>query len=104
MSTEDRIENVNPEVEAEEVSEEVLSEQRQIRREKLKTLQDEEAFIVDAIEEIFLENGIQCDRKNIVSDLALKYVSGFGSINTNVEFDAFDVLIELIYNIKQNMA
>ena len=36
MSTEDRIENVNPEVEAEEVSEEVLSEQRQIRREKLK--------------------------------------------------------------------
>ena len=32
MSTEDRIENVNPEVEAEEVSEEVLSEQRQIRR------------------------------------------------------------------------
>lgn len=71
---------------------------------KLKTLQDEEAFIVDAIEEIFLENGIQCDRKNIVSDLALKYVSGFGSINTNVEFDAFDVLIELIYNIKQNMA
>ena len=40
MSTEDRIENVNPEVEAEEVSEEVLSEQRQIRREKLKTLQD----------------------------------------------------------------
>ena len=40
MSTEDRIENVNPEVEAEEVSEEVLSEQRQIRREKLKALQD----------------------------------------------------------------
>ena len=41
MSTEDRRENVNPEVEeVEEVSEEVLSEQRQIRREKLKALQD----------------------------------------------------------------
>ena len=41
MSTEDRRENVNPEVEeVEEVSEEVLSEQRQIRREKLKALQE----------------------------------------------------------------
>ena len=71
---------------------------------KMKTLQDEESFIVDAIEELFLENGIQCNRKRIVSDLAFKYVSGFGSINANVEIDAFDVLVEYIYNIKQSMA
>ena len=42
MSAEDRRENVNPEVEEveEEISAEALSEQRRIRREKLKALQD----------------------------------------------------------------
>ncbi len=40
MSTEDVRVNQNPEVETEEVSEEVLSEQRQVRREKLKNLQE----------------------------------------------------------------
>ena len=42
MSTEERRENVNPEVceVEEEISEEVLSEQRVIRREKLKALQE----------------------------------------------------------------
>ena len=36
MSTEDVRVNQNPEVETEEISEEALSEQRQVRREKLK--------------------------------------------------------------------
>ena len=40
MSTEDRRENLNPQVEEEEISEEALSEQRRIRREKLKALQE----------------------------------------------------------------
>lgn len=71
---------------------------------KLRSLQDEESFIVDAIYELLFNNGIQCNREQIVSDLALKYASGSSSVNTNVEFDAFDVLIELIYNIKQKMA
>ena len=40
MSTEDVRVNQNPEVETEEISEEALSEQRQVRREKLKNLQE----------------------------------------------------------------
>ena len=40
MSTEDVRANQNPEVETEEISEEALSEQRQVRREKLKNLQE----------------------------------------------------------------
>ena len=40
MSTQEMNVNVNPEVEVEELSEEKLSEQRLIRREKLKKLQE----------------------------------------------------------------
>ena len=69
---------------------------------KLETLNTKEKHMVDTIIDYMGKNGIDVKRDTICSDLTSKYLADKASVNIDMEVDAYDLILDLLYNLKQS--
>lgn len=68
---------------------------------KFESLNNEENYLVDTIAEYMDNNGITKERDVICSDLTSKYLANKAYVNVDIEVDCYDLVLDLLYNIKQ---
>lgn len=68
---------------------------------KLEALDNEEDYIVDTVVEYIGSSGANVERKVVCSDLTNKYLANKACVNINVDVDCYDLILDLLYNIKQ---
>jgi len=68
---------------------------------KFETLNNEENYLVDTIADYMNTNGIIKEREVICSDLTTKYLANKAYVNVDIEVDCYDLILDLLYNIKQ---
>lgn len=69
---------------------------------KLETLDTEEDYVVDTIVDYMGQNGIDVKRDTVCSDLTSKYLANKASVNVDMDVDAYDLMLDLLYNLKQS--
>lgn len=67
---------------------------------KISALNNEESYIVDTIAEYVGENKVNIDRNSIEDTLANKYLSNLAQVNINTEIECYNLLLDLLYNLK----
>ena len=68
---------------------------------KMNSLNSEEAYIVDTIDDYMKENNIEVNRERICDDLTDKYLQEKASVDINTNVDSYDMILDLLYNLKQ---
>ena len=68
---------------------------------KMDSLNNEEAYIVDTIDDYMKENNIEVNRERICDDLTDKYLQEKASVDINTNVDSYDMILDLLYNLKQ---
>lgn len=64
-------------------------------------LKTDESYVVDSVVELLSEYGIKIDKRKIINDLVHKYALNELHINYNSEIEVFDLIVDLLYNLKQ---
>ena len=68
---------------------------------KFDMLKTDESYVVDSVVELLSEYGIKIDKRKIINDLVHKYALNELHINYNSEIEVFDLIVDLLYNLKQ---
>ena len=67
---------------------------------KISALNNEESYIVDTIAEYVGENKVDIDKNSIEDVLANKYLSNLAQVDINTEIECYNLLLDLLYNLK----
>ena len=67
---------------------------------KISALNNEESYVIDTIEEYVDENNVDIDRNSIEDAVANKYLANLAQVNVNTEIECYDLLLDLLYNLK----
>lgn len=67
---------------------------------KISALNNEESYVIDTIEEYVDENNVDIDRNSIEDAVANKYLVNLAQVNINIEIECYDLLLDLLYNLK----
>ena len=69
--------------------------------EKLDALEQREAYLVDTIMDYVNVQDGQIDRKDVCDRLTYNYLWQHANVNLNIEVESYDLVLDLLYNIKQ---
>ncbi len=69
---------------------------------KFEKLDNEENHMVDMIIDCMRQNGLVVKRDKIRSDLTAKYLAEKASVNVNTDIESYDLILDLLYNLKQS--
>ena len=69
--------------------------------EKMETLEGEEAYIVDTVLDYTGQDDTAANRQEVRETLTRKYLRNKANVNIDIEVDSYDLIFDLLYNIKQ---
>lgn len=69
--------------------------------EKLDALEQREAYIVDTVMGYMNQNDIQAKREDVCDSLTYNYLKERADVNLDMNVDSYDLILDLLYNIKQ---
>lgn len=69
--------------------------------EKLDALEQREAYLVDTIMDYVNVQEGQIDRKDVCDRLTYNYLWQHANVNLNIEVECYDLILDLLYNLKQ---
>ena len=69
--------------------------------EKLDALEQREAYIVDTVMGYMNQNNIQAKREDVCDSLTYNYLKERADVNLDMNVDSYDLILDLLYNIKQ---
>ena len=69
--------------------------------EKLDALEQREAYIVDTVMGYMGQNNIQTSREDVCDSLTYNYLKERADVNLDMNVDSYDLILDLLYNIKQ---
>lgn len=67
---------------------------------KLELLDGEERFLVDAVMETLSEHGVESGRESLCGNLTRRYLKQESQINTEVQINHYDLMIELLFDLQ----
>lgn len=68
---------------------------------KMESLKNEESYIVDTVDNYMKQYDIEVNRERICDDLTDKYLQEKALVNININVDSYDMILDLLYNLKQ---
>ena len=68
---------------------------------KFDTLNNEEDYIVDTVVDFMNDSNVNTNRESVCSLLTSKYLSDKAYVNVNVDVECYDLILDLLYNIRQ---
>ena len=68
---------------------------------KMDSLNNEESYIVDTVNNYMNQYGIEINHERICDDLTNKYLQEKALVNINIDVDSYDMILDLLYNLKQ---
>lgn len=68
---------------------------------KLDDLQHKEKYIVESVKELLNENKVVKSDEIIRHSLAVKYLASEAFVNTDNDVEAYDLMLDLLYNLRQ---
>ena len=69
--------------------------------EKLDALEQREAYIVDTVMGYMNQHDIQAKREDVCDSLTYNYLKERADVNLDMNVDSYDLILDLLYNIKQ---
>lgn len=69
--------------------------------EKLDALEERESYIVDTVMGYMYQNNIQAKREDVCDSLTYNYLKERADVNLDINVDSYDLILDLLYNIKQ---
>ena len=69
--------------------------------EKLDALEERESYIVDTVMGYMNQNNIQAKREDVCDSLTYNYLKERADVNLDMNIDSYDLILDLLYNIKQ---
>ena len=69
--------------------------------EKLDTLNNRDAYIVDTVTDYMTSNGLNADRNDVRNYLTSKYLRDRAGVNLDTEVESYDLILDLLYNLRQ---
>ena len=69
--------------------------------EKLDALEERESYIVDTVMGYMNQNNIQAKREDVCDSLTYNYLKERADVNLDMNVDSYDLILDLLYNIKQ---
>ena len=67
---------------------------------KLDSLSSKEKYIVETMRTYLQGKGVNATVQEVCDDLTQKYIQDIAGVNLNVDVDAYDMILDLLYNIK----
>lgn len=68
---------------------------------KLDSLNHEEAYTVNTIAKYMTKGGINVEREELCDELTSQYLKEAAEVNVDIEVDSYDMMLDLLYNLKQ---
>jgi len=68
---------------------------------KFEVLDNEESYVVDTIIEFMKSKGLGKKRETVCSALTTKYLANKAYVDINVEVECYDLVLDLLYNVRQ---
>ena len=68
---------------------------------KMESLNNEESYIVDNVINYMNQYNAEVNRERICDDLTIKYLQEKALVNINIDVDSYDMILDLLYNLKQ---
>ena len=68
---------------------------------KMELLRNEESYIVDTVSNYMKQYDVEVNRERICDDLTDKYLQEKALVNINIDVDSYDMILDLLYNLKQ---
>lgn len=68
---------------------------------KLNDLQHKEKYIVESVKELLNENKVEKSDETISHSLAVKYLASEAFVDTDNDVEAYDLMLDLLYNLRQ---
>ena len=68
---------------------------------KMNSLNNEEAYIVDTVNSYMNEYGVETNTERICDDLTNKYMQESASVDINTDIESYDMILDLLYNLRQ---
>ena len=68
---------------------------------KMESLRNEESYIVDTVNNYMKQYDVEVNRERICDDLTDKYLQEKALVNINIDVDSYDMILDLLYNLKQ---
>ena len=68
---------------------------------KMDSLNNEESYIVDTVNNYMKQYDVKVNRERIRDDLTDKYLQEKALVNINIDVDSYDMILDLLYNLKQ---
>ena len=69
--------------------------------EKLNALEERESYIVDTVMGYMNQNNIQTKREDVCDSLTYNYLKERADVNLDMNIDSYDLILDLLYNLKQ---
>lgn len=69
--------------------------------EKLDALEERESYIVDTVMGYMNQNNIQAKHEDVCDSLTYNYLKERADVNLDMNVDSYDLILDLLYNIKQ---
>ena len=69
--------------------------------EKLDALEERESYIVDTVMGYMNQNNLQAKREDVCDSLTYNYLKERADVNLDMNIDSYDLILDLLYNIKQ---
>ncbi|MBM6760563.1 sel1 repeat family protein [Megamonas hypermegale] len=67
----------------------------------MESLRNEESYIVDTVNNYMKQYDVEVNRERICDDLTDKYLQEKALVNINIDVDSYDMILDLLYNLKQ---
>lgn len=68
---------------------------------KMESLENEERFVTEEILETLHDNGVTADRKELCENLMCKYLQQESQIDVNAQVSNYDLILELLFNLRE---
>ena len=68
---------------------------------KMESLKNEESYIVDTVNSFMNQYDIEVSSEYICDKLVDKYLQEKALVNINIDVDSYDMILDLLYNLKQ---
>ncbi len=69
--------------------------------EKLDALKERESYIVDTVMGYMNQNNLQTKREDVCDSLTYNYLKERADVNLDMNIDSYDLILDLLYNLKQ---
>ncbi|SFH85019.1 hypothetical protein SAMN04487861_10643 [Selenomonas ruminantium] len=67
---------------------------------KLDSLSSQEKYVVETMSTFLRDKGVNITEQEVCDNLTQKYIHDIAGVNLNVDVDAYDMILDLLYNIK----